>query len=337
MTGPLVCEMIEDYETFAAAEPEWWALWRSTPRTTPFQSPAWLLPWSKAFAAERLRVLSIRHCGRLVALAPFACETPARRLLLLGDPITDYHDVLLAPELEKPALAALTQHLQAAAWDVCELPELPPDANALGLGAPQGCEDGRETGSACPVLALPTEVDDLPRCLPVRKRRAISNAWNRAARRGSVEIVDAGQDFAAEAVEMLVRLHGARWQSRGEAGVLADAGVRRFHREVLPRMLIAGLARFHLLRIGGRAAAAYYGFHHRHRAYAYLSGFDPDYAFESPGVILFSHAIVEAVRDGATEFHFLRGREPYKYGWGATDRWNTSRVFRRRRVHVASA
>jgi hypothetical protein len=31
-------------------------------------------------------------------------------------------------------------------------------------------------------------------------------------------------------------------------------------------------------------------------------------------------AIDAAWRDGATEFEFLRGREPYKYLWGAVDR-----------------
>jgi hypothetical protein len=35
------------------------------------------------------------------------------------------------------------------------------------------------------------------------------------------------------------------------------------------------------------------------------------------------------VREGAREFHFLRGGETYKYGWGAQDRWNTSRTIRR--------
>jgi CelD/BcsL family acetyltransferase involved in cellulose biosynthesis len=83
------------------------------------------------------------------------------------------------------------------------------------------------------------------------------------------------------------------------------------------------------LRIAGLSAAVYYGFHHRKRAYGYLTGFDPDFSFESPGVILLAHAMEYAIREGASEFHFLRGREPYKYGWGAEDRWNYRRVFRR--------
>jgi len=40
-------------------------------------------------------------------------------------------------------------------------------------------------------------------------------------------------------------------------------------------------------------------------------------------------AIEAAIAEGAREFHFLRGREAYKYEWGAVDRWNRRRSFRR--------
>jgi len=35
---------------------------------------------------------------------------------------------------------------------------------------------------------------------------------------------------------------------------------------------------------------------------------------------MIGHAIEEAVRAGASEFDFLRGKEAYKYKWGAKDR-----------------
>jgi CelD/BcsL family acetyltransferase involved in cellulose biosynthesis len=90
----------------------------------------------------------------------------------------------------------------------------------------------------------------------------------------------------------------------------------------------AGLLRLYLLRIEGEPAAAYYGFMHRDRAYAYLTGLNPDFAFESPGVLMLAHALEQALAEGAREAHFLRGQEAYKYEWGARDRWNTRRSFR---------
>ena len=72
--------------------------------------------------------------------------------------------------------------------------------------------------------------------------------------------------------------------------------------------------------MAGRIIAALYGFHHATRTYYYLGGFDPEFKQYSPGTILIAHAIAEAIREGATEFDFLRGREDYKYRWRAVDR-----------------
>jgi CelD/BcsL family acetyltransferase involved in cellulose biosynthesis len=83
------------------------------------------------------------------------------------------------------------------------------------------------------------------------------------------------------------------------------------------------------MAIDDKVVGAYYGFHHGGRAYAYLGGFDPEYAYESPGSILIGHALSEGIREGGREFDFLRGGEAYKYSWGAIDRWTSKRVLKR--------
>jgi CelD/BcsL family acetyltransferase involved in cellulose biosynthesis len=129
-------------------------------------------------------------------------------------------------------------------------------------------------------------------------------------------------------VDELCRLHAARWADLGEAGVLADDRLARFYRQVIGAFAAQGWARLYALQQGARVLGVYYGFQYRGAAYAYLGGFDPDFAYFSPGTVLVGHAIEQAVREGAREFHFLRGDEAYKYAWGAVDRWNTRRVFR---------
>jgi CelD/BcsL family acetyltransferase involved in cellulose biosynthesis len=74
------------------------------------------------------------------------------------------------------------------------------------------------------------------------------------------------------------------------------------------------------LRLEGRTAAVFHGFAARDRTSYYLSGFDPAFERFSPGTLVVGHAIEEAAREGAAEFDFLRGGEPYKYRWGARDR-----------------
>ena len=323
---------IADVEALASLADEWWDLWSRSAAATPFQAPAWLLPWWDSFAPGDLSVVALRQHGRLVALAPLYLETGAlgRRLLPIGISLSDYTDVLIddaAPDIRHVLLACIADHV--ASWESCELGELAPDADGLRLACPSGCEASDEPASACPVLLLPDSVEGLRRTFSLRKRRSLRMARNRAQRRGAVEIVSGNAANWSAMLDALIRLHRTRWNSRDEPGVLADPRVCRFHRASVPQMMRAHLARFYALSIAGEIAGIYYGFAHRGRAYAYLSGFDPAYAFESPGTILLGHAIEQAVRAGAREVHFLRGQEAYKYGWGAVDRWNRRRVIRR--------
>jgi CelD/BcsL family acetyltransferase involved in cellulose biosynthesis len=329
----LVAETIEDADALAALAPEWWDLWHRAESATPFQSPAWLVAWWRHFHPGKLFCVAVRAEGRLVCLAPLYIEDGAygRRLLPLGISVSDYLDVLLDPAVEREAGAALVRHLasRAEAWDGWDLEELAPDAAALRLPRPDACEETAHGQGTCPVLVLPTAADDIGARIPARKLRKLRMARHRAERRGETLVRRIDDEDAPAFLQTLFDLHDARWKSRGEDGLLGDARVRRFQEEALPALVGAGFVRLYAVEIGGTVVGGYYGFLHRGRAYAYLGGFDPDFSYESPGTILVGHAIEEAVREGASEFHFLRGREPYKYEWGAVDRWNQRRSFRR--------
>jgi CelD/BcsL family acetyltransferase involved in cellulose biosynthesis len=332
MTQDLRSEVIEDADALAALRPAWWALWRRCPAATPFTSPAWALPWWQAFSPGRLRAAAIWDGDALVALAAIYLEESGlgRRLLPIGIGISDALDVLVDPRMQDASGRALVQSVaaHAADWDSWELEELPAGAAALALPVPLGCAEQGGPQSASPVLDLSAAQADPFLVLPARKRRKLRMAQNRVARRGG-EVRAVGRGEVGAFLDDITRLHGARWTSRGEDGVLADDAVRRFHALVLPELAAAGLARLFTLILEGRVVGAYYGLQHGARAYAYLGGFDPDFAFESPGTVLISHAIADAAASGVTAFDFLRGQEPYKYEWGAIDRWSRRRSFRR--------
>lgn len=332
MSADLRIQRITTAAALAALEPAWWRLWRAIPDASPFTSPAWLISWWRIFVPGELRTIAVWRGEDLVALAPLYLERGPYgiRLLPLGIGISDSFDVLLessATSLER-AKPVLMQALAAEPdWECLSLEELPPSAAALGLPCPPGCTDVLADQSASPILSLASAEDPLA-CLPSRKRRKLRMAQNRVARRdGEVRAIGAEEvdDFLAD----LGRLHGARWRSRGEDGVLADDLVQQFHAAALPRLVAAGLARLYTLAIEDRVVGAYYGLQHGRTAYAYIGGFDPDFAFESPGTVLIGHAIEEAARGGATAFNFLRGQEPYKYEWGAVDRWSRRRTIPR--------
>jgi CelD/BcsL family acetyltransferase involved in cellulose biosynthesis len=326
----------------SALGPEWDALWQRaqiSPRhatfgTTPFQSPAWLLPWWAAFGTGRPCVAILRgDGGSLLGLLPLYLldENGARKLLPIGVGITDYHDALLSPGVPAHAAAAL---LGAAlesgvrnGMTICDLPDLPPGALLRDVAAPAGWREERWAGSPCPVLVLPDDPAALREAVPSGTLRKLRMARRRAERLGGWTAAVAGAEQVASSWDTLVRLHRARWTRRGEAGgVLADPRVLEFHRVALPRLFDTGALRLHALYLGNMTAAVYYALTAGpDRLLFYLSGFNESHAFESPGTILLGHIVDGAIAEGRRELHFLRGGEAYKYAWGGQDRMNIGR------------
>jgi CelD/BcsL family acetyltransferase involved in cellulose biosynthesis len=338
VTAKYAIEDITDAASFAALEAEWWSLWQRCPSATPFQSPAWLLPWWRHFGPGSLRTVAIRQGGELVLLAPFYLEDGplARRLLPVGISLSDYLDILVDPAVPE-AVAALVTHLDGLDdWDRLELEELAPGASALALSPAARWSEESFAQSGCPTLLLrPEPLEDL---LPRPKLRKIRMSRNRAERRGPWHIRCAdGVEETMEGLNLLVALHGARWSMRGEEGVLNNEQVQAFQRATVPRLEAAGLLRIWILEFGEVAAAAVYELVGRDWVAGYLTGFSPEFEFESPGTLLLAHVIEHAAREGYRAFHFLRGQESYKYSWGAADRWNTKRSLIRQDRHHAAA
>jgi CelD/BcsL family acetyltransferase involved in cellulose biosynthesis len=317
---PFLVSILRDGHAMEALMPAWHALWLRVPNATPFQSPAWLLPWWRRLGWGEPWLVAIFAGERLVALAPlFIAE---RKLRMIGLAVSDYLDVLIDPAVPQAA-PALSEALlgDRAAWDEAWFTELAPDAGLLGLPAQAALADHQFETEPCPVLSFAE--GDFRAALPRRMRRNLDSAWCLADRLGTIAIATGPPVF-----ERLVALHGARWKGRGD-GMLTDADVLAFHREAIPHLAELGLLRLYGIEISGRMVAAYYGFLHRRRAYAYLTGFDPSVEGQSLGTLALGHALAEAACEGASEFHFLRGNEPYKYSWGGVDRHNRSRIWSR--------
>lgn len=332
MTGALTVRFIRDGASLSALAPEWWRLWQHTPAATPFQTPGWLIPWWQAFAPGELLTLAVHMGHRLVGLAPFYLDRDAARLRILpvGISVSDYLDVLVDPAVEEPVLAAISGGYARCPepWAEWEMSELRPGALALRLPTPHGCDDTLQASVPCTVLCLP-DAGGAAAALPPRMRRKLRMARNRIDRHGRARILEACDRDIGWWVAELWRLHQARWTSRGEPGLLRDGRLRPFHLGAMTGLAGRNILRLYALMLGAQVVGVYYGSQHGRLACAYLSGFDPQFAYYSPSTFLIGHAIGQAAAEGGREMHFLRGDEDYKYAWGVTERWNSRRVLRR--------
>src|SRR6185503_17518592 len=115
-----------------ALRSDWMQLWRDDTSATPFQAPAWLLPWARQFAPDRTRALVASAAGRLIALLPFF--TWQRKLLLAGTGPSDYGDGLFAPghaDAAQPLLAQLCDMARELGCECVDLQQLRPNSPLL--------------------------------------------------------------------------------------------------------------------------------------------------------------------------------------------------------------
>jgi CelD/BcsL family acetyltransferase involved in cellulose biosynthesis/glycosyltransferase involved in cell wall biosynthesis len=334
----LVVDELAGLDALERLRPAWEALWAADPRATAFQHPSWVIAWCRRFW-PRPFALAARADGRLVSLAVLHAHTwRGRRLVqLAGGPLADVQDLLAEPIWARDAAAAFLGRLaaRAASGETVELEpvldgspllEIPPGARS----APPGPRSARfadrvEAMDSSPELALPRSVEELRRVAPVWSDYRYER--RRAERLARLDLELATTATLAEVFEEWARLHRERWTARGEpGGVLSDDRVLAFHRDAARGLLERGALRLRLLRRDGVAVAALYGWEERGVAVAYIPGMDPAAGALSPGKIVMGEAVEAAVRSGARAFSFLRGREAYKYRWGARDRL----LFRRR-------
>lgn len=324
MPDPLEIEEVGEAARLEALRPAWLELWKHVPEATPFQSPAWLIPWWRVFGDGPLMALALWRGSRLVGLAPLYVlrENGTRKLLPVGAGVSDFLDPLIEPADAAAGTAKLVAGLAARAdrFDRCDLECQREGSPWLAAPWPSGWKVLRHAGASCPVLALEgAGTPDAP-VLSRHRRGRLRYYLRRAESLGPTRFERASGADLDEFLLALERLHGARWHGRGEPGVLADPKVRAFHRLAAPALHEQGCLRLYGLRIGVRLTAVFHTMADRQRLHVYLGGFDPELAQVSPGSLTIAHAVQEAAREGRREVHFLRGREAYKYDWGAIDR-----------------
>jgi CelD/BcsL family acetyltransferase involved in cellulose biosynthesis len=322
-------DIVTDPRRLHELEAPWQALWERCPEATPFQSPAWLLPWWQSFGPGSLHTIVVWDGVVLRALAPLYVENQARpaaaRLLPIGVGVSDYTDILV-DDGDGDALSAVSDAIAAVPEGRVEWPDLHGAAACRRLPAPDGWVRRVMDATPRPVLACG---GDCQRAVPAAQRRKLRMARHRADRSGGLVVETVGAEDTSRFLAILSALHRGRWAERGEEGVLADPRVIGFHAAALPRLARAGLLRAAVARVDGHAAGAYYGLAAKGRCYAYLGGFDPAWEAVSPGTLLLGWALEEAATAGAREFDFLRGQEAYKYRWGAVDRPSLQLVMER--------
>jgi CelD/BcsL family acetyltransferase involved in cellulose biosynthesis len=316
---------------------EWRALNQRARSGNMFLGPDWLEPWWNQFGAGReLSSICVREGGELIGLMPLFLETvklggvEVRRLAFLGDGETgcDELDVLAAPGREREVLEHCFARVMELPWDLCDLDGLWRESfTALQLA--QRFPAGRVTDSVvrdgriryvCPHIPLTGSWEQYLEGLGRRENLRRREKWLFRQPGVSISCARAPEE-TVKATEEFLELHRSRWQVEGGSDGLSDARHEGFHREATQRLAQAGSMRMYTLYAARRPVASVYGVVHGSKFNYYQSGYDPNWAGKSVGLVLLARTVQDAFAEGLQDFDFLRGNESYKAEWSRAERW----------------
>jgi len=316
---------------------EWRALNARARAGCMFLSPDWLEPWWKHFGGGReLRTICVREGGRLIGVLPLFAErialggVPVTRIAFLGDGDTgcDYLDALAEPGREREVLDHCLTALMNLNWDLCDLDGLWRESFTAGQIVSRFAPS-RPTGGVvrdsrlrfvCPNLPLAGTYESYLQGLSRRENLKRREKWLFRQPGVSIACARTPQE-ATKATEEFLELHRARWAVEGGSDGLSDASHEAFHREAAQRLAQIGGLRMYTLYAARRPVASVYGVVHGGKFNYYQSGYDPNWASRSVGLVLLAKTVSDAFAEGHQEFDFLRGNEGYKGEWARGERW----------------
>ncbi|MFA6148453.1 MAG: GNAT family N-acetyltransferase [bacterium] len=304
----------------------WEHLLGRDPRTSPFLSPRFLLPWHRALG---------RGCDvRIARWAPgggpdegllFLCRCGEGGWIFLGgEQVADYLDALVAPvHAEAFWREFLERGLPALGGGPLRLPGLVEGTPALSL-LPAIC---RERGLSCtveemdraPFVSLPGTFEEYLDRLGTKERHELRRKMRRAGELlpGLVFRVTQTPEELAKDLPSFVDLHR---KSHPAKEAFMDESMAGFFREVAEGFLASGRLRLAFLSSQGADVASAFQFRTGCAQLLYNSGYDPAHRAANPGLVLIARSIGQAVGEGCAEYDFLRGTERYKYDLGGVDR-----------------
>lgn len=287
-----------------------------------FMHPVWLRSWLAEFGDRYEPLLLTCPDEQRLAVAPLMRDD--QRITFIGDPsICDFMDFVIDPAHAGRAYNAIWGQICEEDWTEIDLWGLPEGSatraavRALAEGAGHAVSEDLEAVS--PRVALPGTWDDYLATLGKKDRHELRRKMRRLFESGADVSLDVYQQQSdvIGAMDDFLRLHTVSRQDKAE---FMSGAMPLFFRRMASSLSREGLIRLFVLRIGEKAAASVLCFDAGNCLYMYNSGYDPEYAGLSVGLLSKALVLRWAIEDGKEWLDFLRGNEPYKYDLGAKDR-----------------
>lgn len=297
---------------FEGIKDEWSHLASQCLTTTPFQTAEWQSVWWGHFRRGKRPLGIAFYEGKdLVGLMPLTVSGgPWRTIRPMGVGPSDYLQPIAAPGYEESVATELVGVLNnLPGIDLIDLQQL---RQSQSLGTLLG--DPKLDQATCLVLDLPGTFTGYLSMLGKSLRYDVKKLDKTVFPGGPATIKTFGPGETDSGLDVLFHLHRLRWRKRLLPGAFVGR-LTQFHREWARVAAPAGFLWLTALYVDGQPVGSIYAMRYGKTVYYYQAGFDPTQGSISPGTLLVAHAIRRAIEEGANQFDFMRGDEPYKRRW----------------------
>ncbi len=316
-------EIIEDYNSLLNLKSEWDEL--APPRNVePWQSFSWSEAAATAYNKnDVLRIITIRKENRLVAITPLVLKPSAQ-------PLSPFRvDFLGGEELKEPnrfisldpiATDLLMDTIVAERLYSLRLSRLPDDTDLFNSIMSKLANAGWVTR----YLNLPYPYLNLgPNPLKKSLREDLKRARKKAETHGEVV---AKTVFAADEEELLshlreaFRIEASGWKGRDGTAILSSEARKHFFERFACSAWRDGTLRLWFLYIDKVAVAFQLAIESATAFWLFKIGYDEKYEHCSPGNLLLGESIMEAARNGLSQYNLLGKEEPWTKRWATNSR-----------------
>jgi CelD/BcsL family acetyltransferase involved in cellulose biosynthesis len=295
---------------------------------TAFQHPLWLHGLYNKLAPRvgakpLIVVVRDRASGTPAMLLPLLRlrRGPIRSVEFADLRVSDY----LAPVCTTKVFSDLLQDEKACLeirrlvkpFDLLRMPKLPDGRLPLEnlLSAPRRV--AMDTNAYSTVLFAPFE-QWRANALERSYQKELAKKWRQLQKKGALSF-SCCDDAAsiAEAMELMKKLRGPRFQAQGDGDLLQRPEYFDFYSEVAARGLNS-FVRLYVMKMEGQVIAAVLGLHHADSLLVIMSAFDiAGYKNQSLGALTFEQVARDCIERGDRILDFTIGDESYKRLFGA--------------------
>jgi CelD/BcsL family acetyltransferase involved in cellulose biosynthesis len=325
LTTTATLRVLADCDEGCFELPAWPQLRARDPHPHVFSTPEWNKLWWKEFkSGKELVLLTFERHHEVVAILPLyrKLESSVRVLRFVGGiELTDYLGPVCSPDDREEVAESLIEWLERAdiEWDELDAHNMPVPSGFAEYLVDRADRHGlafrldQEETSA--VLPLPPSWDVYLSSLDRKQRHELRRKRRRLRRTyPEARFRTASPDTLAHDLQVFVDLHRG---AEGHKAYFMSPQIASFFEGIAAVFSPRGWLRLDFLEVEGVALAATFGFELDGSFYLYNSAYDTEAARLSPGLVLASELVKQAIGRGTVRFDFLRGRERYKYELGA--------------------